>query len=73
MLQVDISTNYADFYIDALTLPAMDLLSSTTARFFKPALHFLDSGFVIGVSFVGSLSMHNKGGTDSEILLSTAF
>jgi hypothetical protein len=48
----------------------MTLKSSTTARFFKSAPYDYDRGYLIGVSFVGSLLKHNEVDTDAEILLS---
>jgi hypothetical protein len=70
MLKVNIYTK--DVIFHSPTLPAMTLLSSTTARFFK-ANYVSERGFVIGISFDGPLQKHNQGGTDTEISLTGDF
>ena len=71
MLNVNIDNKNVVFH--SPTLPAMDLFSSTTARFFKSALPDYNRGFMIGISFVGSLLKHNEGGPDINIPLSAGF
>jgi hypothetical protein len=71
MLKVNIYTKEVIFH--SPILPAMDFLSSTTARFFKTTNYVSERGFVIGVSFDGPLQKHNQGGTDTEISLTGGF
>jgi hypothetical protein len=70
MLNGNINTKNVIFHTP--TLPAMTVLSSTTARFFKNN-YVSDRGFVIGTSFVGSLLKHNEGDTDKDVSLSGGF
>jgi hypothetical protein len=68
-----VNINTKDIVFHTPTLPVMTLSSSTTARFFKSAPYDYDRGYLMGVSFVGSLLKHNEGVTDADISLAADF